>query len=92
MGLELQTVTDPVKCAHGFVCIGEHFHLTINPEHVTKMEPSPVRDADGAIRAVEVVIHYQDGREADRVAVLRFADLLRAMESAIQWRRTWPKG
>jgi hypothetical protein len=90
MGLELSQEPDPVAVHYGFVCIGEQFTLAINPEAVSKLEPKPQRDDAGEVRHVEVVIHYIDGDDADRVFVLRFADLLRAFESALQWRRSWP--
>jgi hypothetical protein len=88
MGLELHTEPDPIRVESGFVLVGEKWPIAINPETVSHMEPSPVRDSSGTMAAI--VIHLVGAANPIRLHVVRFADLLRAMESAIQWRRTWP--
>jgi hypothetical protein len=72
------------------VLIGEKWPLALNPEQIARMEPKPQEGSSGPI--VEVLI-WLIGEMSDcnpiRVFVVRFEDLLRAMDSALRWRRTW---
>lgn len=89
MGLELTTEPDPIHVESGFVLVGEKWPIALNPETVSHLEPSPVCSSAGDL--AEVLIHMVGAAHPPiRLHVVRFADLLRAMESAIQWRRTWP--
>ncbi len=93
--LELATAEpEPIRVEAGFVLIGDKYPIALNPEAVVRMECRPLGGT--STNGVQVLIWMTDtdqpcNDDPPFFHVVRFEDLLRAMESAIQWRRTWPR-